>query len=88
MIIDKKLEDQLHQPLHATEHFLNLAISDNPRIGFGKEVNKGLFDCIQKLIPSHQMQDKIVFELSKYKMAEDLFGNPMVVRSRKTKAPG
>lgn len=32
------------------------------------------------------MQDKIAVELSKYKMAEGLFGNTMTFKSRKTKS--
>lgn len=69
-------------------HFLNPGIFyDNPRVEFDEKVNKGLLVCIQKLIPEHQMQDKIISELSKYKMAQGLFCNPLAVRSRKTRSP-
>lgn len=63
VIIDERWEDQLHQPLHHAMDFLNPAIFyDNLRVKFEEEVNKDLFDCIEKLIPSPQMQDKIVVD--------------------------
>lgn len=75
-IIDKRWEDQLHQPLHVVGHFQNPGIFyDDPGFEFDEEVNKLLFNCMHKSFPEHQMQDKIIIKLSKYKNAEGLFGN-------------
>ena len=53
-----------------------------------EEVEKGLYDCIMRLVPEQQVQDKISEELDKYRNAQGLFGNPMAVRHRETKSPG
>ncbi|CAI9299643.1 unnamed protein product [Lactuca saligna] len=40
-----------------------------------------------RLVPDQQVQDKISAELDKYRNAEGLFGHPMAITHRKTKAP-
>ncbi|KAL4291295.1 hypothetical protein GQ457_14G000080 [Hibiscus cannabinus] len=87
-IIDKRWECQLHRPLHAAGHFLNPEFFyDNPEIEQCVEVVNGLYDCIMRLVPTLDKQDKIMEELTAYKQAHELFGNPMAIRHRKTKAP-
>ena len=88
-IIDERWECQLHRPLHATGHFLNpeyfyfdLDIATN------HEITAGLYACIQRLVPSAEIQDKIMAELPMYKKAEGLFGIQLALRLRKTRAPG
>ena len=88
-IIDERWEDQLHQPLHATGHFLNPKFYyENSAIEFDGEITSGLYACIEKLVANQDVQDKIMGELSLYKRAEGLFGIPLAIRSRKTKGPG
>ncbi|KAM4094026.1 hypothetical protein ACB094_06G164000 [Castanea mollissima] len=86
-IIDERWECQLHQPLHAAGHFLNpeyfyfdLDIATN------HEITAGLYACIQRLVPSTEIQDKIIAELPMYKKDEGLFGIQLALRSRKTRA--
>ena len=87
-IIDARWECQLHQPLHAAGHFLNPKFFyGNLNIEFDEEITSGLYSYIGKLIVDQDVQDKIMDELSLYKRAEGLFGNPMAIRSRSTKAP-
>ncbi|XP_006589897.1 uncharacterized protein LOC114371387 [Glycine soja] len=48
-IIDKRWNCQLHRPLHAAAHFLNLEyFYDNTDLEFDFEVTNGLFECIKK----------------------------------------
>ncbi|XP_050258962.1 uncharacterized protein LOC126703956 [Quercus robur] len=83
-IIDERWECQLH-PLHAAGHFLNPKyFYFDPDIATNHEITIGLYACIQRLVPSTKIQDKIMAELSMYKKAEGLFG---IQRSRKTRAP-
>ncbi|KAH7658191.1 Ribonuclease H-like protein [Dioscorea alata] len=74
-IVDKRWECQLHHPLHAAGYFLNLEFFyDNQNIEFDEEITSGLYAY------------KIMSELHMYKNAEGLFGIPLAIRSRKTKA--
>ncbi|XP_019095600.1 PREDICTED: uncharacterized protein LOC104763276 [Camelina sativa] len=87
-IIDKRWECQLHRPLHAAGYFLN------PEIQYGKyddanceEVLKGLYDCIDRLVPEIKTQDKIMSEIDEFKNATGLFGYHMAIRHKATKSP-
>ncbi|RWR93346.1 hypothetical protein CKAN_02259300 [Cinnamomum micranthum f. kanehirae] len=74
-IIDRRWDVQLHRPLHAAGYFLNPAFFySNPNIEHDNEVMSGLYNCISKLVPNIDAQDKINQELSIYKQAENLFG--------------
>ena len=86
--IDSRWECQLHRPLHAAGHFLNPEyFYDNSEIEQCEEVSNGLYECILRLEPVVAKQDKIMEELTSYKQAQGLFGNPLAIRHRKTKAP-
>lgn len=88
-IIDQMWECQLHRPLHAAGHYLNPeTFYDNQESASCEEVMKGLYACIERLVPDSSIQDKISAELSVYQNAEGLFGIPMTIRQRKTKPPG
>nr|XP_018686228.1 PREDICTED: uncharacterized protein LOC103993628 [Musa acuminata subsp. malaccensis] len=87
-IIDKRWECQLHHPLHAAGYYLNSEFFyKDSSIKFNVEVVSGLYQCIARLVPDIEIQDKIINELSLYKNAEGLFGNPMAIRSRTTLSP-
>ncbi|KAL4342044.1 hypothetical protein GQ457_08G036680 [Hibiscus cannabinus] len=79
-IIDKRWECQLHLPLHVVGHFLNPELFyDNPKIEQCEDVINGLYDYIMRLVPTLDKQDKIMEELTAYKQAHELFGNPMAI---------
>ncbi|XP_009765911.1 uncharacterized protein [Nicotiana sylvestris] len=60
-IIDQRLEFQLHQQLHAARHYLNPEyFYQDPAIENFREVMNGLYACIKKLVPSIEVQDKIL----------------------------
>ncbi|XLR46701.1 hypothetical protein S83_031361 [Arachis hypogaea] len=67
-IIDNRWNCQLHRPLHAAGHFLDLELFyENPRIELDLEVTKGWFECITRLVPSQSVQQKILEEQALYK---------------------
>ncbi|XP_020265549.1 uncharacterized protein LOC109841094 [Asparagus officinalis] len=86
-MIDKRWNVQLHHPLHAAGFYLNpIFFYAHPNIQADKEIMKGLWEVIQKLVPE-QDQDKISQELTLYKEAQDLFGMPIAIRNREKKSP-
>ncbi|KAH1221743.1 hypothetical protein GmHk_12G035088 [Glycine max] len=87
-IIDKRWNCQLHRPLHAAAHFLNSEFFyDNTDLEFDFEVTNGLFECIKKLIPQFDVQQKILTELHLYKIGADHFGFDFAMAQRKTHSP-
>ncbi|GMP82470.1 hypothetical protein CsSME_00036757 [Camellia sinensis var. sinensis] len=88
-IIDNRWNVQLHRPLHAAGYYLNPEyFYTNPNIEKDKEVMSGLYKCIQRLVPSNETQDKVCAELTTYKKADGLFGMPLAIRQRTTRASG
>ncbi|XP_013620220.1 PREDICTED: uncharacterized protein LOC106326833 [Brassica oleracea var. oleracea] len=87
-IIDKRWQCQLHHPLHAAGYFLNPSIHykypDDVRCA---EVEGGLYNCIARLVPNTETQDKIMTELDSFKDASGIFGHDMAIRQRDIKAP-
>ncbi|KAA0066645.1 uncharacterized protein E6C27_scaffold979G00720 [Cucumis melo var. makuwa] len=59
----------------------------NPSIQEDDEIVNGLYSCITKMVASLDIQDKILAELSKYKRAEALFGQPLAIRQRDKISP-
>ncbi|KAG4940916.1 hypothetical protein JHK87_044787 [Glycine soja] len=87
-IIDKRWNCQFHRPLHATAHFLNPEFFyDNIDLEFDFEVTNGLFECIKKLIPQFDVQQKILTELHLYKIGAEHFGSDFAMAQRKTHSP-
>jgi len=56
---------------------------------YGLEDTNGLYDCIKTLVPSKDVQQKNLNELSLYKSGSGLFDDDftMLKKSRKTTAP-
>nr|XP_009789718.1 PREDICTED: uncharacterized protein LOC104237297 [Nicotiana sylvestris] len=59
----------------------------NPTVENCKEVTNGLYACIEKLVPSIELQDKIISEIPLYTRAEQQFGLPIAKISRTTRSP-
>lgn len=57
-------------------------------IQFDEELITGLYGCIVRLVPSQEMQDKIMSEMYINKTTEGLFGIPLAIRSMTTKDQG
>ncbi|CAN1160425.1 hypothetical protein LINPERHAP2_LOCUS23304 [Linum perenne] len=86
-IIDHRWQQQKHLPIQAAGFFLN------PRLFYGNEgrmqndILSKLFDCIERLVPDADVQDKIATELNLYKSAALDLGRKMAIRSRATMLP-
>ncbi|XP_042467530.1 uncharacterized protein LOC122050710 [Zingiber officinale] len=82
-IIDKRWECQLHWPLHAARHYLNLeyVCSDTYSNIYGEVVN-GLFEAMERFVSNAVEQDKITTQLSIYRKAEGLFGRNVTIIHR------
>ncbi|XP_050937796.1 uncharacterized protein LOC103500453 [Cucumis melo] len=88
IIIDRRWKLQLHRPLHAVGYYLNSSFFYlNSNIQEDDEIVYGLYSCITKMVASLDIQDKILAELSKYKRAEALFGQPLAIRQRDKISP-
>ena len=75
--------------MHAAGHYLNPEFFySNPAILDDQEVVSDFDQCLQRLVPDEQMQDKISDELPYYKRTEETFGIPIAIRQRGKKAPG
>jgi len=86
-IIDNRWTCQLHRPLHAAGHFLNLEFYySNPEMEYDLEVTNGLYACIKRLVPSKDVQQKNLIELPLYKSGSRLFGDDFAKELRKTTA--
>jgi len=82
-IIDNRWACQLHRPLHAASHFLNPKFYySNLEMEYDLEVTNGLYACIKRLVPSKDVQQKIVIELPLYKSGSGLFGDDFAKESR------
>ncbi|OIT32133.1 hypothetical protein A4A49_34741 [Nicotiana attenuata] len=88
-IIDKKWDDQLHQPLHTAGHILNpgMFYTNNENKTLDLDVWKGYHACVAKLVPDEAMQDKIGQELGLYMQADGILGLASAIRGRTKLAP-
>ncbi|XP_020518380.1 uncharacterized protein LOC110006618 [Amborella trichopoda] len=83
-IIDDKWDRQLHRPLHAAGYYLN------PKIFYADAdieskgvIMDGFNECLEKLVPDPNIQDKIsIEELILYKCSLMSFGKDMALRQR------
>ncbi|XP_028118806.1 uncharacterized protein LOC114316345 [Camellia sinensis] len=88
-IIDQRWDIQLHRPLHAAGFYLNLSLFyKDSNVAKDEEIMTGLYQCISRLIPTLEIQDKVCAELAKYEKAEGLFLIPMANRQRSIRVPG
>ncbi|GJU97115.1 retrovirus-related pol polyprotein from transposon TNT 1-94 [Tanacetum coccineum] len=77
-----------HRPLHVAGHFLNPQwFYDKSKNVDCEEIRTGLSACIRRLVPDLRIQDAIADELDLYQKEARMFGDPMEIRHRSTKAP-
>jgi hypothetical protein len=89
-IIDKRWNNQLHQPIHAAGYFLNPRFRFSPSYSDPNgEVMEGLIDCMQSMVPDVHVRDPIVAELEVYQNATGkLFSSDVAKRGRSSQTPG
>ncbi|XP_050232750.1 uncharacterized protein LOC126681279 [Mercurialis annua] len=86
-IIDNRWDQQRQPPLHVAGFFLNPNFFYSIEGDVHNEITSRVFDCIEKLVPDIEIQDKIVKELHIYKSAAGDLGRKMAIRSRETLLP-
>ncbi|KAG6744580.1 hypothetical protein POTOM_051216 [Populus tomentosa] len=86
-IIDHRWEQQWETPLHAAGFFLNPKFFYSIEEDMHTKILSRMFDCIERLVPGTEVQDKIVKELTMYKNAEGDLGRKMAIRARDTLLP-
>ncbi|XP_059290030.1 uncharacterized protein LOC132043564 [Lycium ferocissimum] len=88
-IIDKRWSDQLHRPLHAAGHILNpgLYYKNAAAETLDGEVWDDYISCLEKLVPDHNLRDKMSVELGKYRQADGTFGKESAIRARDRLSP-
>ncbi|XP_048446802.1 uncharacterized protein LOC125480246 [Pyrus x bretschneideri] len=86
-IIDQRWEQLWRSPLHAAGFYLNQNIYSIEGDIHG-DIVSGTFDCIERLVPDTNVQDKIIKELNLYRSAAGDFWRKMAIRARDTLLPG
>ncbi|KAF2287856.1 hypothetical protein GH714_002989 [Hevea brasiliensis] len=86
-IMDQRWDQQQHPPLHAAGFFLNPKFFYSIEGDVHNEILSRVFDCIERLVPDIEVQDKIVKELNLYKNAVGDLGRKMAIRARETLLP-
>ena len=89
-IIDVRWSEQLHRPLHAAGHVLNpgLYYKAQEERTISQTFWTEYYACVEKLVHDTKIQDSLVAELPRYKMADGLFGYGPAKRARDTRSPG
>ncbi|KAG5252542.1 zf-BED domain-containing protein/DUF659 domain-containing protein [Salix suchowensis] len=85
--LDHRWEQQWKTPLHAAGFFLNPKFFYSIEEDMHNKFLSRMFDCIERLVPGTEVQDKIVKELNLYKNAEGDLGRKMAIRARDTLLP-
>ncbi|KAF9664452.1 hypothetical protein SADUNF_Sadunf16G0020300 [Salix dunnii] len=86
-ILDHRWEQHWKTPLHAAGFFLNPKFFYSIEEDMHNKFLSRMFDCIERLVPGTEVQDKIVKELNLYKNAEGDLGRKMAIRARDTLLP-
>ena len=87
-IIDRRLQNQLHQPIHAATYFLNLAFHFCPDFKADEEVLTGLYTMLQKL-SSDENRAIATIELDQFNNKEGaIFSGRFTIEARTTIQPG
>ncbi|KAL6596062.1 hypothetical protein ACP70R_047426 [Stipagrostis hirtigluma subsp. patula] len=85
-IIDERWEAQLHRPLHAAAYYLNSQYHYSPNFK-SAEVKRGLYTCLDRMVPDLDERVKIDLQLDSFKNALGLFGMQSAILTRTKKSP-
>ncbi|CAF2151099.1 unnamed protein product [Brassica napus] len=85
--IDQWWEQQQHVQLYGAGFFLNPKFFYTASEEMRGEMVQFLVDCIERLVPDKDIQDKFGKELNSYKNALGVFGRNLAIRARDTMLP-
>ncbi|CAL1388754.1 unnamed protein product [Linum trigynum] len=86
-IIDQWWEGKWNVPLRAAGFYLNPKFFYSIKGNIHGDIQSGLFDCIERLVPEVDVQAHIITERNSYKNASSDFGRRVAVRTRETMLP-
>ncbi|PIA54669.1 hypothetical protein AQUCO_00900913v1 [Aquilegia coerulea] len=86
-IINSRWDEQVQHPLHEAGFFLNPGLYYSLEGDVRDKIPSGMLDCIERLVPDINIQDKINKELISYKNAVGDFGRKMAIRAAHTLLP-
>ncbi|CAN0910287.1 hypothetical protein LINGRAHAP2_LOCUS26207 [Linum grandiflorum] len=86
-IIDHRWQQQKHLYIQAAGFFLNPKFFYSNDGDVLNEIRSKMFDCIERLVPDTEVQDKIARELELYQSAAGDLGRKMAIRTRETLLP-
>lgn len=87
-IIDQRWEHLQRHPLHVAGFYLNPKFFYSIKGDLHPHVRSSVYDCVEKLVTDHEIQDKIVKETTSYHNGVGDFGRNMAVRAREKLLPG
>ena len=89
-IIDHRWNNQLHRPIHAAGYFLNPRYHYRALLGedLTGEVKDGLYECLERMIPSESEQLEIHQQISAFTRATGTFGKNLAKIARDVDEPG
>ena len=84
-IIDERWRTQLHRPLHVAAYYLiaQCHYSDNFKPA---EVKRGLYTCLEKMVPHLDERVNIDLQIDSFKNAQGLFGMQSAIMTRTKKS--
>ncbi|XP_027116170.1 uncharacterized protein [Coffea arabica] len=85
-IIHRRWEKLQHHPLFAAGFYLNPKFFYSTG-GDMHHIRSHVYDCVEKLVPDPNTQDKIVKETISYQNGDGDFGRKMAIRARDTLLP-
>ncbi|CAN0837568.1 hypothetical protein LINGRAHAP2_LOCUS1844, partial [Linum grandiflorum] len=86
-MIDHWWEQKWNVPLRAAGFYLNPNFFYSIQGDIHSEIQSGLYDCIERLVPDTNVQDNIIKEINSYKNASSDFGSAVAIRNRDTMLP-
>jgi hypothetical protein len=89
-IIDRRWNNQLHRPIHATGYFLNPRYHYIAQLGeeLNGEVRDGLYECLERMVPSESEQLEIHRQITSFTRATSTFGKNLAKIARDVDEPG
>ena len=89
-IIDHRWNNQLHRPIHAAGYFLNPRYHYRAQLGedLTGEVKDGLYECLERMIPSESEKLEIHQQISAFTRATGTFGKKLAKIARDVDEPG
>ncbi|XP_068313933.1 uncharacterized protein [Pyrus communis] len=85
--IDRRWDDQLHQPLHAAGYYLNPQFRYEDNFSDTDEVRNGLFACMDRMLGKGKEREEADVQLDLFTNKRGPFADSMAMQTRKKRTP-